>query len=187
MPTSSKHGKTPTKQWILENKNSINRILDVGCGEGTYPKLISKGGWGDLSEIILPDAEWWGFEAWQPYISQYNLENIYNHLINEDVRKYDFTQLPDFDLVIFGDVLEHMTKEEAQELVNKALDKSKFVLISIPIKHMPQGAVHGNPFEEHVKDNWTNREVLESFPNIVKYDTGSKIGVYWLEATNKNI
>ena len=174
MPTSSKHGKAPIKVWIEENKETINQVLDVGCGQGTYPALLSK---------IIPNAEWWGFEAWTPYIEQFNLEKKYNTLINHDVRKYDFTSLPNFDLVIFGDVLEHMTKEEAQDLVSKALTKSKFVLISIPIKHMPQGAVHGNPFEEHVKDNWTHKVVLESFPNIIKHDKGSKIGVYWLQAS----
>jgi hypothetical protein len=46
---------------------------------------------------------------------------------------------------------------------------------------MPQDAVGGNPFEIHVKDNWTHQEVLVSFPNIIKFGTTKKIGVYWIE------
>jgi 2-polyprenyl-3-methyl-5-hydroxy-6-metoxy-1,4-benzoquinol methylase len=182
MPTSSKHGKTPTKEWIKKHRNEIKLVLDVGCGEGTYPRLLSYGNWNELDEKIIPTATWWGFEAWKPYISEYNLETYYKNIINEDVRQYDFDSLPTFDLIIFGDILEHMTKEEAQILVNKALKKSKYILISIPIKHMPQGHVHGNPFEEHIKDDWTHKEVLSSFPNIVEHDHGSKIGVYWIKS-----
>ena len=85
------------------------------------------------------------------------------------------------DLVIFGDILEHMEKEQSQELVAKALKKSKLVIISIPVKHSPQGAWGGNPFEIHVKDNWTHEEVLESFPNITESVAGKKIGVYLLK------
>jgi hypothetical protein len=105
---------------------------------------------------------------------------LYDRIINEDARKLDWSTLPKVDLVIFGDVLEHMTKEESQMLVSQALTISKYVVISIPIVHSPQGAYGGNPFEIHVKDNWTHQEVLESFPYIIVSNGSKKIGVYWL-------
>jgi hypothetical protein len=56
------------------------------------------------------------------------------------------------------------------------------VVISIPIHHCPQGAWGGNPYEIHVKDDWTHQEVMESFPGIKQFLKKTKtIGVYWIE------
>ena len=173
MPISSIHGKDTILSWLKE-KNDIKIILDVGCGEGTYPNLFKNNG-------LFADSKIFGIEAWTPYISTYNLEEKYYKIFNEDVRNFDWNQVENLDLVIFGDVLEHMSKDESQQLVNAALSKTKYIIISIPIKHMPQDAVGGNPFEIHVKDNWTHQEVLVSFPNIIKFGTTKKIGVYWIE------
>lgn len=175
MPSSSYQGKEQSAEWI-KNHSDIKRILDVGCGEGTYPNLMK----GKFN--LLLDAEWWGVEAWAKNIAEFDLKAKYFKVLNEDARKLDWNNLPKFDLVIFGDVLEHMTKEESQQLVNIALQHSKYVLISIPVKHMPQDAVGGNPFEVHVKDDWTHQEVMESFPNIEMAKATKKIGVYWLKS-----
>lgn len=175
MPYSKPKGKDVIIEWIKQ-KTDIVRILDVGCGAGTYPILLKQ------ENNLLINAEWWGIEAWSEYIERFNLHTLYNHIVNDDARKINWGELPDFDLVIFGDVLEHMSKEDAQQLVNNAILKSKYVVISIPVHHSPQGAWEGNPFEIHVKDDWTQEEVLSSFPNIKDYLRKTKtIGVYWLE------
>jgi hypothetical protein len=41
MGTSSKQGKSETVIWVEKNKDSINNILDIGAGSGTYYKLLS--------------------------------------------------------------------------------------------------------------------------------------------------
>jgi predicted TPR repeat methyltransferase len=173
MPGSSYQGKEQIVQWVRYHSN-IKTVLDVGCGEGTYPNILK-----DNFEL-LTNATWWGVEAWKKNIEEFELEKKYFKVLNEDVRLLKWETLPRFDLVIFGDVLEHMTKEESQVLVNAALAHSKYVVISIPVKHMPQDAVGGNPFEVHVKDDWTHEEVLESFPHIKLWSATKKIGVYWL-------
>lgn len=175
MPTSKPKGKDLIAKWIQDH-NDIRRVLDVGCGEGTYPILLKK------TYPILNHAEWWGIEVWTKYIEQFNLRSLYDHIIEDDARKIDWSTLPEFDLVIFGDVLEHMAKEESQELVRLALTRSRYVVISIPIHHSPQGAYEGNPYEIHVKDDWSHQEVMESFPNIKDWLKKTKtIGVYWIE------
>lgn len=173
MPTSAVAGKKQIRQWAETKK--INRVLDIGCGMGTYATLLK------IERQVLNDAEWWGVEAWKQYITQFNLESLYDTVINEDARKLNWNSFPNFDLVIFGDVLEHMTKEESKELVIQALSKSKYVVISIPIVYSPQDEHEGNPFEVHVKPDWSHTEVLETFPNIVSSWEGKKIGVYFLE------
>ena len=54
-------------------------------------------------------------------------------------------------------------------------------MISIPIVYLPQGADHGNQYEIHVKPDWSDKEVLESFPNIVEHHVEGIIGVYLLK------
>jgi 2-polyprenyl-3-methyl-5-hydroxy-6-metoxy-1,4-benzoquinol methylase len=173
MPTSSNKGKKDFIRWISEIED-ITLILDVGCGEGTYPKLFKE------KNLTTTATRWYGIEAWKDYISEFNLPELYNVILNQDARTLDWAKLPKFDLVIFGDVLEHMTKEESVTLVSKALDHSKFVFISIPVVHSPQGEVNGNPYEAHIKDDWTHEEVLSTFPFITKSHVAKKIGVYLL-------
>jgi predicted TPR repeat methyltransferase len=53
------------------------RMLDIGCGEGTYAKLF-------------PDADWTGIEVWEPYVEAYGLKSLYSKLIIADARTHVF-------------------------------------------------------------------------------------------------
>ena len=111
---------------------------------------------------------------------QYGLKDIYNEVYVEDVRLFDFSKIGDIDLVFAGDILEHMTKEESVQVVLEVLKYSKKLIISIPIIHWPQHS-EVNPYEIHVKDDWSHQEVLDTFPHIKKHHKGEGIGVYLLE------
>jgi ubiquinone/menaquinone biosynthesis C-methylase UbiE len=172
MPTSSKEGKKEIVDWCRELAN-INFILDIGAGKGTYVNLLKK-------RKLFRETHWTGIEAWTPYVTQYKLDELYNTLIDSDVRKVNFDNLY-FDLIFMGDVLEHMTKDEAILLVTVLSKISKYCVISIPIVHYPQDEIFNNPFEKHVKDDWSHDEVIASFPNIVKTFQGTEIGCYLLQ------
>lgn len=176
MPSSSKKGKDIIVSWASQLEN-INLILDIGCGEGTYPILLK-----ETNKIFL-NSTWYGVEAWEPYIEEFDLTSKYDKLINRDARKLSWEEMPNFDLVICGDVLEHMTKEQSQDLIDKCLRQTRFILISIPIKRHPQDDINGNPFERHIKDDWSHAEVLNSFPCIKYSSTHNKIGVYLLDSS----
>jgi len=78
-------------------------------------------------------------------------------------------------------VLEHMTKDQALDLANRILDAHNGLVISVPIVYMPQDEFDGNPYEIHVKPDWTHSEVLESFgADIIAYEEDREIGVYLL-------
>ena len=59
-----------------------------------------------------------------------------------------------------------MTEKEAIDLWLNCLSSSSYVIMSIPTVHYPQGHEHGNPYEEHVVDNWTHDLVIEKFTGI---------------------
>jgi hypothetical protein len=171
MPYSLEAGKSTIIKWIDKLPNT-NSMLDIGVGIGTYYHL--------LNPII--GGKWEGIEAWKPYIEEYDLEKFYDVIHNEDARLYDWSN-KFYDLVIAGDVLEHMTKEESIKLINDALDHSTACIISIPVVWMPQDAVDGVPYEIHVKDDWTHDEILESFPHIKLSAVDDVLGVYLLSKT----
>lgn len=168
MPISATEGKKDTAEWI--KKIQPKTILDVGAGIGTYANLFN------YEQIPYERLD--AIEAWPEYIEDYGLNWKYTSIFNVDAREFSDW---DYDLVIFGDVLEHMPKEDAIAMWNACSIKASYAIISIPIVHSPQGHVHGNPFEEHVKDNWSSLEVLETFPHIYKHEDylAGGIGVFY--------
>jgi len=174
MAGSSEFGKLYTALLgrKLFDEGFIKRVLDIGAGSGTYS---------DLLRGHMPESEWHAVEVWEPYLEKYDLAARYDHVHCLDARQLDpATLAPEFDLTLCGDVLEHMEKEEAQALIGRLLTVSRVVLISIPIIHYPQGEVHGNPFEAHVKDDWSHEEVGSSFPHIASFFVHNFIGIYLL-------
>jgi predicted TPR repeat methyltransferase len=171
MAYSDKRGKTTIKEWVSKISN-VNKILDIGVGAGTYRELFQ--------DTSLNNSHWTGIEVWKPFIEKFDLEKKYNRIVCEDARTINYKDLDQFDICFAGDVLEHMTKEEAQHLINKLLESCRHIIISIPIIHYPQGAKFKNPYERHVKDDWSHEEVLDSFPFIQDSYVDEIIGVYLL-------
>lgn len=161
MPFSSESGKKHIKRVVQRVPHA--KMLDIGCGCGTYAKMF-------------PDAQWTGVEIWKPYVDQYGLNNLYGTLFNEDARHW----IPDdhYDIAIAGDVLEHMSEEEAGRLLNKLRGCADTVIVSIPLGHYPQDAYEGNPYERHVKDNWTDEAVRWFFGQPTWARIDNEIGIY---------
>jgi hypothetical protein len=164
--TSELGGKKESAEWVIEK--GIKTVLDVGPGMGNYADLFKNNG----ISLELID----GVEIWEPYVERFGLTNKYDNLFVEDIRKWNSFN---YDLVIFGDILEHMTKEEAIAVWDKASGAAKYAIISIPTIHYPQGEAEGNPYEEHVKDDWSVQEVLDTFPGIVSHLESGSIGVFF--------
>lgn len=154
----------------------MSRILDIGVGQGTYSDLLRSAG-------ICQHTEWVGIEVWQPYITQYQLTNKYHVIINQDVRTLDWSRMGQYDVAFAGDVLEHMTKEQACELVDNILDHVNILIMSIPVVYWPQDEHEDNPYEIHVKPDWSNAEVYDTWDQYIKQSwhvPESPVGVYWM-------
>lgn len=176
MPWSEAEGKDVIGDWLRPHKESIKHVLDIGIGSGTYYNVFGH------PKGILSHANWTGIEVWLPYIDRFNLREKYDVIINQDARTLDYSVFNRFDVVFLGDVLEHMTKDQAVALIDKVSKLSNRIIISIPIIHLPQGAAEGNPYEVHVKDDWTHEEVMQTF-RASKFATGKVVGVYLIGET----
>lgn len=129
---------------ILSNPN--RSVLDVGCGEGKWGKLLK----GKVSRLD-------GIEVWEPYISRYNLSNFYDTIYNTDLREFVFDKK--YGVVIFGDVLEHMVRDDAVAALNKFKENINTVYLTIPVTVcIQEGNPCGNPFENH-HYHWSDKEI----------------------------
>lgn len=159
------------KDWIHDRIAALSRtgavsVLDIGPGVGTYAKLLAD----------VPTSRVVGIEVYEPYVHTYRLRQYYDEIILGDAREVDF---PACDVVVIGDVAEHMTEAEALVLWDKARrSAARAVYLSIPIVHYPQGEIEGNCHEVHIVDDWNHERVLAAFGGIGEWWTGSEVGVY---------
>lgn len=163
MPTSVSEGKDWLLPRILAELPGV--VLDVGAGEGTYAKLLGR------RQGLVTHA----LEVHEPYVAEYGLEGLYDHVIVGDVRT---VPLPAADVVILGDVIEHLELADAVAVWERCRRAARrAVFASIPLGDHPQGAVNGNEHERH-RHTWSNDTIHAELPGIVASWTGEVIGTY---------
>lgn len=138
----------PYSNKIFDNlaKNIIEyiepkKVLDIGAGAGKYGLIVRD---------IEPNAHIIGVEIERDYIIKYNLSKVYNEIRCDNAAcLIDGDCKEKFDLVIFGDVLEHMKKSTGLDLLNFFIYRSKFILIVYPEKYL-QDNVDNYKHEAHI-------------------------------------
>lgn len=142
---------------ILEEVKAFNpvSILDIGIGFGKYGVLLRE-------ELELPNERYkkldWhiridGIEAFASYqnpIHDYVYDKLYYGNVFDRIH-----QLPQYDVVLLIDVLEHFEKEEGKEVIKQIMKHTnKALIISTPLYPDPQKEYLTNKYEEH-KSRWT--------------------------------
>lgn len=164
MPTSS----WDRRQWFTDRiaDTTSELVVDVGPGEGTYSILGRHLRW---------DARWLGIEIFEPYVDRFMLGQKYDDVIVGDVR--DWTPPPFGYTILFGDVLEHMPREDAVALLKLHLECADEIYVSVPIVESVQGECFGNEHETHVHQ-WTYDEMSDLLPDADRWE-GSVVGRWW--------
>lgn len=160
-----------TKPWVIERIHACRArsVLDVGAGAGNWLDCLRASGYTGQVDAV---------EVWSPYIDQFRLRQRYDRVHQVDARTLGRTVFAQYDVVIFGDVLEHMTRDEAIHLWSEAA-AAAHAAIAIPIIHYHQGPLAGNPYEVHVVDDWTHQQVLDTFTGIAESQAFTITGAYW--------
>lgn len=154
MPHSYHYGKHEAVEFIKKHTTPNSKILDVGPGVGTY------------ADYLKPDYHIDGLEIYDGYITAYELDKKYKNIYLGNIVEFDVSE---YDFVIIGDVLEHLTVDEA----NIVLQKCKNVLVAVPYM-CPQGGVdfmHNehhlvNPYEAHKQPDLTPLVMLTRYPSL---------------------
>ena len=170
MATSYGFGKDKISSYLKSKFPKDAKILDVGAGEGTYYNYLN-----DYFENI--DA----VEIFKRNIDKFDLKNKYKNVYNVNIVdfKYEF-----YDIVIFGDIIEHLTIEDAQKVLNYALDRSKEVVVAVPYEYK-QGEIEGNKYEIHIQDDLTKEKMETRYPYLELYYGNEEYG-YYLKKKSKD-
>lgn len=128
-------GKAEMKEWVKEHFPPESAILDVGACDGC---------WRNLLEGYTMDA----VEAFEP-----NATTLtgYREVFCCDIADFEYEW---YDLIIFGDVIEHMEVEKAQKVLECAKTRCKDMIVAVPYR-LAQGAIYGNPWEVHIQADLT--------------------------------
>ncbi len=145
----------------LVRKLNPRSILDVGVGFGRWGILFRE--FLEIWEGSKYDGDWEriidGVEIYPAYIKEYH-KYFYTNIYLQDALDFLKKTESGYDLVNFGDVIEHFEKKQGEELLKLAVEKSKYVLATVPIgKHWPQAPTQ-NPYEEH-KSVWYDSDFLK--------------------------
>ncbi len=161
----------------LLRKLDPKSILDVGVGFGRWGILFRE--FLEIWDNGRYNGKWQvaidGVEIFPGYIKDYH-KYFYNEIYLGNALEFLETTGNTYDLINFGDVIEHFTKEEGVKLIELALKKGKIVLINIPIgRHWAQEGTQENPYEEH-KSVWYNNDFTGYKNNIIKtfYDLSQR-------------
>lgn len=163
MAISFSYFKENIRDYLERTFTENARVLDVGAGSGTYYNLLH-----DYFKIID------GVEVFKPNIDKYELESKYNRIYNVDIKdfNYDF-----YDIIIFGDILEHLEVEEAQKVLKYALERCREVIVAVPYCYK-QGIEYDNVYEIHKQDDLTPANMQERYPELELLYGNSEYGYY---------
>jgi hypothetical protein len=158
MPYSYGDYKNEVIHHIIEHTSEYSKILDVGPGAGTYGSMLRH-----------LDIE--ALEIHPPYIEMFKLNEIYKKIYIGDIRDFDVSE---YDYIIMGDVLEHLTVEESKSVLNKM--KHKKVMVAVPYL-FEQGEEMGNIYETHHQPELTHELMIERYGLTPLY-TNERYGYY---------
>lgn len=181
MPSSSPNGIDFICNWLSNREpGEIKRVLDIGPGFGKwgflcrlylqiYRKQLTKADLKSFRDKLTIDA----IEIYPPYIQELQ-QQIYNTIIQGSATEI-LPAVEKYDLIIMGDVLEHVPLAEGMKILETARAKAKYVLIVMPIKFYPGQNIAGNEAEKH-QHVWTHEEWPDE-PQIILQHT-SQIVLY---------
>jgi hypothetical protein len=163
---------------FMEFLNAVRpqSILDVGLGNGKLGFIAR-----DFLDVMLGERyhrrDWQirleGIEVYSDYIQDHQ-RAIYDSIHIGDAYEV-IDHLGIFDVVVLGDVLEHLPKEKGRLLLDKCMAHARIaIILFVPLGDgWKQPAIYGNPYEEH-RSAWYEEDfsAVSLRHHLFDYDAG---------------
>ena len=122
-----------------------------------------------MLRTALPNCKIDAVEPTDSYIKDFGLQDVYHHVYNMSIDDY-VTKHPEkrYDVVIIGDMLEHLYRSKAFDYLDFLLYRSGWVLVVWPTNFV-QDAWEGNQYECH-RSNFK----LADFANVFQVEFYAK-------------
>ncbi|MFL5341521.1 MAG: methyltransferase domain-containing protein [Gemmataceae bacterium] len=116
-------------------------VVDFGAGAGKMGELCR--------EELGSDVRLTAVEGCASTVDLLKGKGIYDQVEHCLLQEWVASNTERFDLAIFGDVLEHVTRGEAFATLNRVLSQVKHVIVNVPLRNLQQDGHESNPLEEH--------------------------------------
>ena len=147
------------RDYLCDNFNNESTILDIGCGHGFYYKLLNH-------HFNKFDA----VEIWEPYIDEYGLKSMYDNVFNVNILDFEFEY---YNIIIMGDILEHLNRDDAVMLINRIKDKCDELIVVVPY-NLEQDIVFDNQYERHLQPDLNDDIMSEWYPDLKLISYGER-------------
>jgi hypothetical protein len=150
-----------------------NSILDVGVGFGKWGHLFR-----EYTDILAAEhdppryrRENWkvridGIEGHAPYLTPMH-EYFYDKIHIGDACEL-LANLPPYDLIFLGDIIEHFDKAKGRKLLREAYEHAlKALIVTTPKYETAQEGLCGNELERH-RSLWSAKDFAEFPGSVVK-------------------
>ncbi len=144
---SYNEGKSEVVEWVKKRFPKGATCLDVGACDGKWYDL--------LGDYLAMDA----VEIFLPNIDKHELRSKYRMVYGVDIEHLPYKW---YDLIIFGDVIEHMSVEKAQKVLKYAYPRCEDMVVAVPFLYT-QGEIYGNPWEVHIQNDLTVENFSERY------------------------
>lgn len=144
-------------------------VLDIGCGFGLWGFLCRE--YIDVMNGNVQPEEWKvridGIEYWEPYIQSHQ-RALYDSIQIGDIRELA-PDIDTYELIIAGDVIEHLDKCDGERVIRELYEKAeRALMVNIPLgegwEHPEQ---YGNPGELH-RSTWEESD-FQDYPHLASY------------------
>jgi SAM-dependent methyltransferase len=159
----------PTTISLLQ-KELVNchRVLDLGCGPSSPIQYCS-----NISSSL-------GIDNHIPYLQASKKKKIHHQYRQANIKNLDFPS-NSFDAVILISVIEHLKKEDALKLLEKAEKWAiKKIILTTPNGYWPQDHADNNLYQEHLSE-WNVNNLKH-----LKYRTFGLAGLKALRKPGEN-
>lgn len=154
--------------YIKEKFGPDSSVLDIGPLDGRWRDYLK-------DHFKHMDA----VEAFEPYVEQYGLRDKYDNVFISDINDFEFEH---YDLIIMGDVLEHIETEKAQALVKRIIPKCNQFIVIVPFE-FSQDEIDNNEFQAHKQEDITKEIFAERYPELELLMADEARGVYIKKGT----
>ncbi len=142
---------------ILEIQPKL--IFDIGIGDGYWCKLV---------KFFFDDTNITGIELNEKWFNYCEELKIYDKIILDSIVN-QITNISG-DLIIFGDILEHLEKDDMKYVLKEAVQNFKYILINGPVGFVPQ--FHEDTEEIHrsgiTREDFNDYKIKEYHEGFVK-------------------
>lgn len=131
----------------------VGGVLDVGAGAGLW-RTASAG-------LPIARRKWVAVEAHRPYVGRFNLSERYDFVRVRDLRSVRYSAYSGW-LVLFGDVLEHLGRDDALGVLRRAASVATVVVVMPFVPSVSEAQDGGDVEWERHRHVWEWDEWLDA-------------------------